>query len=97
MVSNSVIVTERNISTHDLRVFLPDSEQAKKLISCQSTTTTKRGATKQLKQKQNITMVKILSLGVVRCGNDIPDPIICTLGTELSSFGFFQKPVRQHK
>jgi hypothetical protein len=38
-------------------------------------------------------MVKVLSLAVVRTGSELPEPIICTLGTELSSFGFFQRPV----
>jgi hypothetical protein len=39
-------------------------------------------------------MVKILGLAIVRTGNDIPEPIPCTLATDLSSFGFFQRPVR---
>jgi hypothetical protein len=39
-------------------------------------------------------MVKILGLAVVRTGNDLPEPIPCTLATDLSSFGFFQRPVR---
>lgn len=39
-------------------------------------------------------MVKILGLAIVRTGNDIPDPIPCTMATDLSSFGFFQRPVR---
>ena len=38
-------------------------------------------------------MVKVLSLGIVNT-TAAPDPIITTLATELSSFGFFQRPVR---
>ena len=37
--------------------------------------------------------MKLLSLATVRTGNEIPDPIVCTMGSELSSFGFFQRPV----
>mmetsp|Transcript_22973 Transcript_22973/g.37300 ORF Transcript_22973/g.37300 Transcript_22973/m.37300 type:complete len:202 (-) Transcript_22973:340-945(-) len=37
-------------------------------------------------------MVKLLSLATVRTGNELPDPIICSFATELSSFGFFQRP-----
>jgi len=36
--------------------------------------------------------MKLLALAAVRTGNEIPDPIICSLGTELSSYGFFQRP-----
>mmetsp|Transcript_14626 Transcript_14626/g.30245 ORF Transcript_14626/g.30245 Transcript_14626/m.30245 type:complete len:201 (-) Transcript_14626:175-777(-) len=36
--------------------------------------------------------MKLLSLATVRTGNEIPDPIVCTMGSELSSFGFFQRP-----
>jgi hypothetical protein len=39
-------------------------------------------------------MVKVLALAMVRTGTELPEPIMCTLGTELSSFGFFQRPVR---
>lgn len=42
-------------------------------------------------------MVKLLSIAVVRTGNDIPDPVVVTLGTELSSYGFFQRPVSEIK
>jgi hypothetical protein len=38
-------------------------------------------------------MTKLLSLATVRTGKDLPDPIICSFATELSSFGFFQRPV----
>lgn len=38
-------------------------------------------------------MVKVLSIGIVRTGTELPEPIICTLATDLSSFGFFQRPV----
>lgn len=37
--------------------------------------------------------MKILSLATVRTGNEIPDPIVCAMSSELSSFGFFQRPV----
>ena len=47
--------------------------------------------------KQSATMVKILGLAVVRSGNDIPEPIPCTMATDLSSFGFFQRPVSSSK
>jgi hypothetical protein len=40
-----------------------------------------------------IIMVKLLALAVVRTGNELPDPIVCSFSTELSSFGFFQRPV----
>lgn len=38
-------------------------------------------------------MVKILALSVVRSATELPDPVICSMATELSSFGFFQRPV----
>jgi hypothetical protein len=37
--------------------------------------------------------MKLLSLATVRTGNEIPDPIVCAMSSELSSFGFFQRPV----
>eukprot|EP00934_Nitzschia_sp_Nitz4_P009001 Nitzschia sp. Nitz4//scaffold52_size167869//15149//15885//NITZ4_002256-RA/size167869-snap-gene-0.219-mRNA-1//-1//CDS//3329553975//8991//frame0 len=36
-------------------------------------------------------MVKVLSLAVVRTATELPDPIICSFGTELNSFGYFQR------
>jgi len=36
--------------------------------------------------------MKLLSLATVRTGNEIPDPIVCCMSSELSSFGFFQRP-----
>lgn len=36
--------------------------------------------------------MKLLSLATVRTGTELPDPVICCLGTELSSYGFFQRP-----
>lgn len=41
----------------------------------------------------NNTMVKVLAIAVVRTGTELPDPITCSMGSELSSFGFFQRPV----
>jgi hypothetical protein len=38
-------------------------------------------------------MVKVLAIAVVRTGTELPEPITCSMGTELSSFGFFQRPV----
>jgi len=38
-------------------------------------------------------MVKVLALAVVRTGTELPEPITCAMSTELSSFGFFQRPV----
>jgi len=37
-------------------------------------------------------MVKVLGIAIVRTGNDIPDAIPITMATDLSSFGFFQRP-----
>ena len=37
--------------------------------------------------------MKLLSLATVRTGNELEDPIICCMSSELSSFGFFQRPV----
>mmetsp|Transcript_14906 Transcript_14906/g.42167 ORF Transcript_14906/g.42167 Transcript_14906/m.42167 type:complete len:202 (+) Transcript_14906:120-725(+) len=37
-------------------------------------------------------MVKVLAISIVRTGDDIPDPVPMTLATDLSSFGFFQRP-----
>ena len=42
-------------------------------------------------------MTKLLSIATVRTGNDLPDPIVCSFATELSSFGFFQRPVSSIK
>jgi len=36
--------------------------------------------------------MKLLSLATVRTGNELPDPIVCCMSSELSSFGFFQRP-----
>mmetsp|Transcript_18567 Transcript_18567/g.40430 ORF Transcript_18567/g.40430 Transcript_18567/m.40430 type:complete len:201 (+) Transcript_18567:109-711(+) len=36
--------------------------------------------------------MKLLSLATVRTGNELEDPIICCMSSELSSFGFFQRP-----
>ena len=43
-------------------------------------------------KKSNNTM-KLLALSTVRTGNELPDPIIGCFEAELSSFGFFQRPV----
>ena len=37
--------------------------------------------------------MKLLALSTVRTGNELPDPIIACFEAELSSFGFFQRPV----
>ena len=41
-------------------------------------------------------MVKVLSIGVVNT-TSVPDPVITTLATELSSFGYFQRPVSENE
>jgi hypothetical protein len=38
-------------------------------------------------------MVQILALSIVRTGDELPEAVVCSLATELSSFGYFQRSV----
>ena len=38
--------------------------------------------------------MKIVGIAVVRTGQDLTEPIPVTVANDLSSFGFFQRPVR---
>ena len=42
-------------------------------------------------------MVKIVGLAIVRTGTDIDEPVPCTVANDLSSFGFFQRPVSHQR
>ena len=78
------------------RFLLPSKSHEQRPRQQRETTAAKKllPTNRRTCKKATSTMVKILGLAVVRSGNDIPDPIPCTMATDLSSFGFFQRPVR---
>jgi hypothetical protein len=41
--------------------------------------------------------MKIIGIAVVRTGSDLNEPIPLTVANDLSSFGFFQRQVRQYE
>ena len=48
----------------------------------------------QREQKRNATM-KVVSIAILRTGPDVAEPVPVSMACELSSYGFFQRQVRQ--
>ena len=48
----------------------------------------------KVKQSKNATM-KVVSIAILRTGPDVAEPVPVSMACELSSYGFFQRQVRQ--